>query len=394
MPVSVSTLTHLECSHCGQEHPAEQLQSLCPACQRPLLARYDLEKAARTLRRGDMAGRSSDLWRYAEMLPARGEPARLGEGWTPLLTADTLGEQLGISDLRIKDEALNPTGSFKARGLALAVNMAKERGVREVVIPTAGNAGVATAAYAAAAGLQARVFCPADTPASFVGAMRLLGAKVTLVDGLIDQCGAAARQVMAESAAFDLSTLKEPYRLEGKKTMGYELAEQMQGRLPDVIIYPTGGGTGLVGMWKAFAELEELGWIDGRRPRMVSVQATGCAPMVRAFESGQESATPWKDAQTVASGLRVPAAVGDRLILSCLRESQGIAIAVSDEEMVSGARLLGHAAGVLAAPEGGATVAAARHLRTSGFIGANDSVVLFNTGTALSYMDALMEAVR
>jgi threonine synthase len=394
MAMGAGTLTHLECSACGLRHEAGSLQSLCTACKRPLLARYDIRRAALTLQPGAMAGRRTDLWRYGEMLPASGAPVALGEGWTPLLSTPALGRELGITDLRVKDEALNPTGSFKARGLALAVTMARELGVRQVVIPTAGNAGVATAAYAAAAGMEARVFCPGDTPASFVGAMELLGARVDLVDGLIDQCGAAARQAVVDEGGFDLSTLKEPYRLEGKKTMGYELAEQMQGRLPDVIIYPTGGGTGLVGMWKAFAELEELGWIDARRPRMVSVQAEGCAPMVRAFEAGAAAAEPWQDASTLASGLRVPAAVGDLLILSCLRESGGTAVAVSDAEMVDGVRLLGRRAGVLAAPEGGATVAAVRRLREQGFLGGDETVVLFNTGTALSYMDALIGAVR
>ena len=394
MAMGAGTLTHLECSACGLRHEAGSLQSLCTACKRPLLARDDIRRAALTLQPGAMAGRRSDLWRYGEMLPALGAPVALGEGWTPLLSTPALGRELGITDLRVKDEALNPTGSFKARGLALAVTMARERGVQQVVIPTAGNAGVATAAYAAAAGMEARVFCPGDTPASFVGAMELLGARVDLVEGLIDRCGAAARQAVADEGGFDLSTLKEPYRLEGKKTMGYELAEQMQGRLPDVIIYPTGGGTGLVGMWKAFDELEELGWIDARRPKMVSVQAEGCAPMVRAFEAGTAGAEPWQDASTLASGLRVPAAVGDLLILSCLRESGGTAVAVSDAEMVDGARLLGRRAGVLAAPEGGATVAAVRRLRQQGFLGGDETVVLFNTGTALSYMDALTGAVR
>ncbi len=394
MTMGACTLTHLECSACGLRHEAGSVQSLCTACKRPLLARYDTARAASTLQPGMMAGRRSDLWRYAEMLPAAGEPVALGEGWTPLLATPRLGAELGIADLRVKDEALNPTGSFKARGLAMAVTMARERGVKQLVIPTAGNAGVATAAYAAAAGMEARVFCPSDTPATFMGAMELLGARVHLVDGLIDQCGAAAREAVAADGGFDLSTLKEPYRLEGKKTMGYELAEQMNGCLPDVIIYPTGGGTGLVGMWKAFDEMEALGWIDTGRPRMVSGQAEGCAPMVRAFKAGASHAEPWENATTLASGLRVPGAVGDLLILSCLRDSEGTAVAVSDEEMVAGAGLLGHAAGILAAPEGGATVAAARRLREDGFLGGDETVVLFNTGTALTYMDALTGTLR
>jgi len=368
---------------------AQKLQGLCGKCARPLLARYDLKQAATTLNLKALAGRRPDMWRYAEMLPVTGEPVSLGEGFTPLISAPRLGAELGVDDLLIKDESLNPTGSFKARGLSAAINMARERGVEKVVIPTAGNAGVATAAYAAAASLVADIYCPADTPSAFVHAMKILGARVHLVDGLIDECGAMARKVAAGGEAFDLSTLKEPYRLEGKKTMGYELVEQMDGRLPDVIIYPTGGGTGLIGMWKAFQEMEELGWIGSARPRMVSVQADGCAPMVRAFAAGATTATPWENASTLASGLRVPGGVGDMLILSCLRASHGTAVAVADEEMLAGVRLLGRLAGVLAAPEGGATVAAASRLRREGFLDPGDSVVLFNTGTALSYMDVL-----
>lgn len=389
IPLPASTLSRLECSNCGRVHEALKLQGLCGHCDRPLLARYNLGKAGATLKLHEMAGRRADMWRYGEVLPVAGEPVSLGEGFTPLLRAPRLGANLGVDDLRVKDESLNPTGSFKARGLSAAINMARERGVAKVVMPTAGNAGVATAAYAAAANLEAEIFCPADTPVAFVQAMKLLGARVHLVDGLIDRCGAAAREAAAAGDAFDLSTLKEPYRLEGKKTMGYELVEQMGGCLPDVIFYPTGGGTGLIGMWKAFQEMEEMGWIGSARPRMVSVQAAGCAPMVRAFAAGATRAVPWENASTLAAGLRVPGAVGDMLILSCLRDSGGTAVAVTDEEMLAGVRLLGRLAGVLAAPEGGATVAAARRLREEGYLAAGDTVVLFNTGTALSYMDVL-----
>ncbi|MCZ6747341.1 MAG: threonine synthase [Acidobacteria bacterium] len=392
--LAASTLSRLECGNCGRVHEALKLQGLCGRCDRPLLARYDLGQAAATLKLPEMAGRRPDMWRYGEVLPLAGEPVSLGEGWTPLIRAPRLGADLGVDDLLIKDESLNPTGSFKARGLSAAINMARERGVTRVVMPTAGNAGVATAAYAAAANLAAEIFCPADTPVAFVHAIKLLGARVHLVDGLIDQCGAAARKAAATGDAFDLSTLKEPYRLEGKKTMGYELVEQMGGRLPDVIFYPTGGGTGLIGMWKAFQEMEEMGWIGAERPRMVSVQAAGCAPMVRAFAAGATRAEPWENASTLAAGLRVPGAVGDMLILSCLRASGGTAVAVTDEEMLAGVRLLGRLAGVLAAPEGGATVAAARRLRREGFLAPDHTVVLFNTGTALSYMDVLAGAAR
>jgi threonine synthase len=384
-----SCLDHLECSSCGAVRNAFERQSLCPLCGRPLLARYDLPRAARTLDPGVLSSRPSTLWRYREVLPAAGEPVSLGEGWTPLLQARRLGEALGLDLLYIKDESANPTGSFKARGLSAAVTMAKERGFTRLAIPTAGNAGLAMAAYASAAGMSADVFCPRDTPSGFVRAARFLGARVTLVDGFITDCGRLVREGTEREGWFDLSTLKEPYRLEGKKTMGYEIYEQLGGRLPGAIIYPTGGGTGLVGMWKAFQEMEVLGWIGPERPRMVSVQAAGCAPIVRAFARGEEAAEPWEHPATLASGLRVPAAVGDKLMLCTLRDSGGTALAVSDEEMLEGVRLLGSMEGVLAAPEGGAVTAAARVLARNGFLGRTDSIVLFNTGTALSYLDAL-----
>ncbi|MFN8549001.1 MAG: threonine synthase [Candidatus Eisenbacteria bacterium] len=388
--MSLSTLDHLECGLCGTRYDAGDLIGLCPRDQRPLLARYDLGRARETLTPTALAVRPSDLWRYREVLP-HAQPVSLGEGMTPLLPAERLGADLGLPHLFIKDESSNPTGSFKARGLALAVTMAKERGARRVALPTAGNAGLALAAYAARAGLPADVFCPADTPAPFIQATRLLGATVHLIDGVITDCARALKAREATEGWFDLSTLKEPYRLEGKKTMGYELFEQLGGRLPDWIVYPTGGGTGLVGMWKAWDEMEAMGWIGAKRPHLVSVQAEGCAPIVTAFLGGSEFAEPFPNPATRASGLRVPAAVGDFLILRALRETKGVALTVSDEAMARGSARLGRLAGVLAAPEGGATLAALEALRADGRVGASETIVLFNTGTALSYLDALAE---
>ena len=388
-----STLTKLECGRCGQSHDPTRLQGVCTACGGPLLARYDLERAARSATPGDLAGRRTDMWRYAEVLPASGEPVSLGEGWTPLVRAERLAAELGIARLLVKDESVNPTGSFKARGLSAAVTRAREHGVKRVALPTAGNAGMALAAYASAAGLEADVFCPADTPKPFVQAARQLGARVRLVDGLITDCGERMRRELGEDGWFDISTLREPYRIEGKKTMGYELGEQLGWCLPDVILYPTGGGTGLIGMWKAFEEMESLGWIDARRPRMIAVQAEGCAPMVRAFESGAETAEAWQNARTLAAGLRVPVALGDFLILSALRESGGWAVAVTDRAMIQEARQLGAAEGILASPEGGACLAALRKLVAGGRIDESATVVLFNTGTALAYLGVMEEEI-
>lgn len=385
--VHQSSLTHLECGYCALVVEANSLSNLCPACGKPLLARYDLAAAAITLTKESLKGRAASMWRYAEVLPVR-DPAyivSLGEGWTPLVEARRLGEAIGCPRTFIKDESLNPTGSFKARGLSAAVSRAWELGAASLAIPSAGNAAGALSAYAAAAGLPAYVFMPSDVPASFRVECAALGAHVTLIDGLITDCGAAVRKGAAQHGWFDVSTLKEPYRLEGKKTMGYELAEQMNWRLPDVIIYPTGGGTGLVGMWKAFGEMEQLGWIGPERPRMVSVQSTGCAPMVRAFDRGDEFAEPWQNAKTVADGLRVPAAVGDFLILRALRESGGTAIAVSDQEMLDYARVMGSHTGIFPAPEGAACLAAQVSLLEEGWIGPDETVVLFNTGTGLKY---------
>jgi threonine synthase len=385
--VTRSTLTHLECGMCSATYVPEQLINLCPACSRPLLARYDLSRAAETLTRASLATRRPDLWRYEEVLPVSDDAAilSLGEGWTPLLRAEELGRRIDCPATYIKDESLNPTGSFKARGLGVAVSRAYELGARELAIPSAGNAAGAMCAYAAAAGLPAHVFMPADVPLSFRAECAALGAQVTLVDGLITDCGVKVREGVAKYGWFDVSTLKEPYRIEGKKTMGYELAEQLSWMLPDVIIYPTGGGTGLIGMWKAFDELERMGLIGSKRPRMVSVQSEGCAPIVRAFEAGQEHAEPWEGAKTIADGLRVPAAVGDFLILRALRESQGIAIAVPDAELLDFATIMGATTGVFPAPEGAACLAAQARLLESGWIAPEETVVLFNTGTGLKY---------
>ncbi|HEY3230924.1 MAG TPA: threonine synthase [Roseiflexaceae bacterium] len=382
-----STLTHLECGACGATYVPDQLMNLCPACGKPLLARYDLRKAAETLTRESLAARRADLWRYEEVLPVRDDAAiiGLGEGWTPLLRAGRLGERIGCPGTYIKDESLNPTGSFKARGLCMAVSRAYELGAKELAIPSAGNAAGALCAYAAAVGLPAHVFMPADVPLPFRAECAALGAQVSLVDGLITDCGVKVREGVAKYGWFDVSTLKEPYRIEGKKTMGYELAEQLGWALPDVVIYPTGGGTGLIGMWKAFDELERMGLIGAKRPRMVCVQSEGCAPIVRAFEASQEYAAPWQGAKTIADGLRVPAAVGDFLILRALRESHGAAVAVPDAEMLEYAQVMGAMAGVFPAPEGAACLAAQVRLLKAGWIKADETVVLFNTGTGLKY---------
>jgi len=383
----MSFLTHLECALCGQGLEADRLWNLCPVCDKPLLARYDLAEASRILNQEEIAGREPNLWRYRELLPVRNPRYALclGEGFTPLVHATRLGQVVQFANLLIKDEGLNPTGTFKARGLAVAVSRAWELGVKQVSIPSSGNAAGAMSAYAALAGMRAYVFMPRDAPQPFVAECRALGAEVTLVDGLITDCGRIAAQEARQFGRFDVATLKEPYRLEGKKTMGYELAEQMGWTLPDVIIYPTGGGTGLIGMWKGFDELEQLDWIGPQRPRMVTVQSEGCAPMVKAFHQGREFAEPWQGASTIADGLRVPAAVGDFLILRALRESGGTAIAVSDQEIMEAARLMGRTQGIFPCPEGAATLAGFQRLRRQGWIGDDEMVVLFNTGSGHKY---------
>jgi threonine synthase len=388
----VSYFSHLECSvPCGA--PAldpRQRQHLC-SCGAPLLARYDLERA-RALSRRSLTGRQPSLWRYRELLPLFDgeEPVTLGEGFTPLVHARSLGATLGLERLYIKDESLNPTNSFKARGQSAAITRARYLGAKTISLPTAGNAGDAAAAYSAAAGLACEVFIPRDAKRPFVDECRLYGANVTLVDGLISDAGRLAAERGRPLGWYDVSTLREPYRVEGKKTMAYELAEQMDWHWPDWIVYPTGGGTGLVGMWKAFEELERIGWVAGqRRPRMVSVQAEGCAPIIRAFHEGAERARPWEGAVTIADGLRVPGAIGDFLILRALRESDGRAVAVSDREMVEAMLEIGRHEGVSAAPEGGAALAAIARLVKDGSITPRDEVVLFNTGGALKYLDVL-----
>jgi threonine synthase len=383
-------LTHLVCTSCGLEHDAAQLQNLCTACQKPLFPSYDLAAVGRVFTRESLATRQArSLWRYREVLPlpSECEPVSLGEGGTPLLRAKRFGRQVGLTDLWIKDESVNPTQSFKARGMAVAVSMAKHLGATKLAVPSAGNAGGAMAAYAARAGLEAHVFMPRDTPRANVVECREVGAHVTLIDGLITDCGAEIARRKSAEGWFDMSTLKEPYRVEGKKTLGYELAEQSGWQLPDAIIYPTGGGTGLIGMWKAFDEMESLGWIGPKRPRMFSVQATGCAPIVRALESGASSADEFPNAHTNASGLRVPKAVGDFLMLKILRDSNGGAIAVDDEEMISITREVGATEGLFVAPEGAACFAAARSFVANGTLKRDDRVVIFNTGSGIKYIE-------
>ena len=381
---------NLECSFCHREYEARRLHNVCTECGKPLLVRYDLKRIAKFLTRQALYARRSDLWRYREMLPVRREDniVSLGEGWTPIIHARTLGASLGVSQLFVKDESLNPTQSFKARGMSVAVSMAKELGAKKLAAPSAGNAAAALAAYCAHAGLGAYLFMPSDTPRANVIECEVTGAHVTLIDGLITDCGAEVARRKETEGWYDLSTLKEPYRVEGKKTLGYELAEQSAWILPDVIVYPTGGGTGLVGMWKAFDELQQLGWIDGKRPRMISVQAAGCAPIVRAFESGARFAEEFENAATIASGLRVPKAIGDFLILDAIRESGGAAIAVTDTELIEGARELARTEGIFASPEGGACVPALRNLLARGDVKPEERVLLFNTGSGIKYLDA------
>jgi threonine synthase len=409
-------VTHLECALCGLRHEAGVLQNLCVECGKPLLVRYDLEKAAETLTRDSLKTRVSSLWRYSEVLPVE-DPDNIvsfGEGWTPLLRADKLAASLPVKlKLFIKDEGQNPTQSFKARGMTAAISMAKELGVKKVAVPSAGNAAGAMAAYAARAGMEAFIFMPSDTPRANIIECQQTGANVTLVDGLITDCGKIIAERKDEEGWFDVSTLKEPYRVEGKKTMGYELAEQFaalssppykggvdafRGRggshaegkwtLPDIILYPTGGGTGLIGMWKAFDEMEQMGWIGSKRPKMVSVQSTTCAPIVRAFEKGERFADEFENAATVASGLRVPKAIGDFLILDAIRASNGTAIAVTDEELVKAVGEIGAAEGIFAAPEGAACLPALRKLIEQDFVKEGETVVIFNTGSGIKYLEA------
>ena len=384
-------VTHLECAACHKSYEANRLHNLCVECGKPLLVRYDLERAGETLTKESLKHRQTNLWRYAEVLPVENESnvVSFGEGYTPLLETKRIGETLPIKlNLYIKDESVNPTQSFKARGMSAAVSMAKELGVKKVAAPSAGNAAGALAAYASRAGMETFLFMPRDTPRANIVECEQTGANVTLVDGLINDCGKIVAERKDAEGWYDVSTLKEPYRVEGKKTMGYELAEQFDWRLPDVILYPTGGGTGLIGMWKAFDEMEQMGWIDDKRPRMVTVQSIGCAPIVKAFHEGETFAAEFPNAQTVASGLRVPKAIGDFLILDALHKSGGTAIAVTDEELIAAVKEIGAAEGLFCAPEGAACLPALRKMIEQNLVKENERVVIFNTGAGVKYLEA------
>jgi threonine synthase len=385
----MTTVTHLECSVCAKQYDAGKIHNLCE-CGGPLLVRYDLKKARESWNRDWIANGPSSMWRYAPVLPVS-KPAAivsLGEGMTPLINTKRLGARLGARDLWVKDEGINPTGSFKARGLSCAISMCVELGITKVAIPSAGNAAGALAAYAAAAGIEGHIFMPRDVPqANFIECCAA-GAKVTLVDGLISDCGKIVATRKDAEGWFEISTLKEPYRIEGKKTMGYEVAEQFRWNLPDAIFYPAGGGVGMIGMWKAFAEMEEMGWIGSKRPKMIAVQAEGCAPIVRAWEQGKERSEFFEHAETVASGLRVPKALGDFLVLRAAKESGGTCIAVSDEEMIDAGVELASDEGIFAAPEGGACVAALKKLLANRFLDPEERIVIYNTGSGLKYLEA------
>lgn len=396
-------VTHLECALCGLRHEANTLQNLCTDCGKPLLVRYDLEKAANAITPESLAASSEfTLWRYRELLPVKetSNIVSFGEGWTPLLSAREIAKSLPVKlDLYIKDEGQNPTQSFKARGMTAAISMAKELGVKKVAVPSAGNAAGAMAAYAARAGMEAFIFMPSDTPKANIIECQQTGAHVTLVDGLITDCGKIVAERKEAEGWFDVSTLKEPYRVEGKKTMGYELFEEFSSiqnpknkiqSLPDVILYPTGGGTGLIGMWKAFDEMEQMGWIDSKRPRMVTVQSETCAPIVRAFENGERFADEFENASTIASGLRVPKAIGDFLILDAIRASGGTAISVTDDELVESVRVIGAAEGIFAAPEGAACLPALHKMIDQDLVKEGETVVLFNTGSGVKYLEAFV----
>jgi threonine synthase len=383
-------VTRIDCTKCDRTYPPGQVLNLCE-CGGPLFVRYDLERAAKNMRPGHLALREPTLWRYDDVLPVDNPDHRvsLGEGFTPLIPTRRLGAQLGLPRLFVKDESGNPTGSFKARGMAVAVSMAKALGRTDVCAPSAGNAGSAMAAYAARAGLKAHVFVPKDVPRVFIMEAQAYGAEIETVEGLITDAGKRCAALAKEHGWYECATLKEPYRVEGKKTMGYELAEQMGWKLPDAILYPTGGGTGLIGMWKAFQELETMGFIGPGRPRMFAVQAEGCAPIVKAFQEGANDAPLWEGARTHAHGIRVPKALADFLILRALRESHGAAVAVSEAEIIQGVKDAGASEGFFMAPEGGACVAALRRLKASGHLSPDDTVVVFNTGTGFKYVETM-----
>ena len=386
-----SFLTHLECTYCGIELSADEPHRTCPDCGKVLYPRYDLQSASAALKREDLKDRPPNMWRYFEVMPVLDEAnvVTLGEGFTPIFKTNRLATDTGCSSLFIKDEGLNPTASFKARGLGAAVSKAKELGITKLTMPSAGNAAGAMTAYAAKAGMEAYVFMPKDAPEANRVEVEVTGANLELVDGFITDAGRISAQRAEELGLFDVSTLREPYRVEGKKTMGYEIAEQMGWTLPDVILYPTGGGTGIVGMWKAFSEMETMGWIDSKRPKMFAVQSEGCAPIVRAFNEGTEFAEPWENPDTLAAGIRVPAAIGDYLILQALRESGGGAITVSEEEILSDMRAVASLEGMFICPEGAAIVAALRKLLADGTLSPDESILLLNTGSGLKYLDMI-----
>jgi len=386
-----SYLSHLECTWCGKNHSHTQAIRTCTDCGKVLFARYDLPSLKREVNREVFKGRRSDMWRFYEMMPVleEGNVVSLGEGGTPLLHAKNLGRKLGLKNLYIKDEGLNPTGSFKARGISAAVSKAKEVGQTRLTMPTAGNAGGALAAYAARGGLEAHVFMPKDAPEANKKECQVLGSNLTLVDGLIGDAGRLSQEKAQKEGLFDISTLREPYRAEGKKTMALELAMDLGWRTPDAIIYPTGGGTGIVGMWKAFEELRELGWIDSPQPKFVSVQAEGCQPIVKAFHEGSNESEPWPNASTEAAGLRVPSVFADYIILRVLRETGGTAIAVSDSDMVKAMSEMGAAEGVFACPEGAATLVGLKRLLDQSFFQGSETIILMNTGSGLKYLDLL-----
>lgn len=381
-------VSNLICSRCDQQFAINEPLNLC-GCGGPLLVGYDFERIREDWNKADLTSEIASMWRYSPVLPCdREEAVTLPEGWTPLIPARRLQQRLRAENLWIKDEARNPTGSFKARGLSCAVSMARKLGLRKLAIPSAGNAGSALAAYAAAAEMEAYIFMPRDVPQSNFVECKSFGANVTLVDGLISDCARIVAERKGREGWFEVTTLKEPYRIEGKKTMGYELAEQLGWRVPDAVLYPCGGGVGLIGMWKAFSELEALGWIGSRRPKMIAVQASGCQPITRAFDEGAPEGEMWHDAHTIASGLRVPKALGDFLVLRAVRESGGTVISVTDDEMIDAGLVLAEEEGIFAAPEGGACIAAVRHLLEAGFLQPHEQIVIYNTGSGLKYLEA------
>ncbi|MAP38779.1 MAG: threonine synthase [Dehalococcoidia bacterium] len=386
-----SYLTHLECTYCHATYPGDEVIRLCAECSKVLYPRYDLAGARNALNPDELKNRPTNMWRYFEVMPVLDEAnvITLGEGFTPIFKAERLGDKIGASAVYIKDEGLNPTASFKARGLSAAVSKAKELGITKLTMPSAGNAAGAMAAYAAKGGMEAYVFMPKDAPEANQIEVSISGGDLTLIDGLISDAGILSRKRAAEEGLFDVSTLQEPYRVEGKKTMGYEIAEQSDWELPDAIIYPTGGGTGIVGMWKAFAEMEEMGWIGPKRPKMYAVQAEGCAPIVRAFREGAEFAEPWENAQTMAAGIRVPGAIGDYLILGAIRESGGGALTVTDDEMKYYMSLVASLEGMFICPEGAATAVALNKLLVAGDLSPDENILLLNTGSGLKYLDVM-----